>query len=492
MKLNILNLNKPHKWEVTFVDNFFHTIYNKKVQKEGKPDNMVLKKEQIIELEIEKLIFGGEGLGYFENMAVFVPMSVPGDRVRVKIISIKKSYARGIIETIIKPGEERVADKDKVTFEDFHGCDFGMLKYESQLKYKKEMVEDVLKKIGKIENFEIYDTIGSDFPKYYRNKVIEPFAFKDGEIISGFFKKKSHEVFEVSENMLQSQLANRIIKELKEILNKKRVPVYDEKKHRGVLRHVMVRTNSFEEAMVVLIVKGEPAKNLKKILFELRDRCPEIKSAYISVNDKRTNVALGEKNIYVYGDEVLKEELFGIKFNISPTSFFQINLEQTNKLYETAVTYFDDLKNKNIVDAYSGTGTIAMILSRWAKKVFAIEMVKSATEDAIKTSTENEIKNIDFINGKVESKLEELLHKKEKIDAIIFDPPRKGIDESVLHSVAKTGIDQIVYISCNPSTFARDANILNEIGYDLLKVQPVDMFPQTSHIEVVGKFLKRT
>jgi len=453
---------------------------------------MVLKKDQIIELDIEKLIFGGEGLGYYEKMAVFVPMSVPGDRVRVKIISLKKSYARGIIEAIIKPGEERAADKDKVTFEDFHGCDFGMLKYESQLKYKKEMVEDVLKKIGKLENFEIYDTIGSTSPKYYRNKVIEPFAYKDGKIISGFFKKKSHEVFEVSENMLQSKLANRIIKELKEILNKKRIPVYDEKKHRGILRHVMVRTNSFDEAMVVLVVKGEPAKNLKKILYDLRDRCPEVKAAYISVNNKRTNVALGDEDIYVYGDEVLKEELFDIKFNISPKSFFQINLEQTKKLYETAISYFDDVKNKNIVDAYSGTGTIAMILSRWAKKVFAIEMVKSATLDAKKTSMENKIKNIDFINGKVEGKLEELLKKREKIDAIIFDPPRKGIEESVLHSVAKTGINEIVYISCNPSTFARDANVLNEIGYDLLKVQPVDMFPQTSHIEVVGKFVKRT
>jgi 23S rRNA (uracil1939-C5)-methyltransferase len=453
---------------------------------------MVLKKDQIIELDIEKIIFGGEGLGYFEKMAVFVPMSVPGDRVKVKIISLKKSYARGIIEEIIKPGEERVTEKDKITFEDFHGCDFGMLNYESQLKYKKEMVEDVLKKIGKLENCEVYNTIGSDSPKYYRNKVIEPFALKNGEVISGFFKKKSHEVFEVSENMLQSKLANKIIKELKEILNKKKIPVYDEKKHRGVLRHVMVRTNSFGEAMVVLVVKGEPAKNLKKLLFDLRDRCPEIKSAYISINDKRTNVALGEEDIYVYGDEALKEELFDIKFNISPKSFFQINLEQTNKLYETAISYFDDVKNKNIVDAYSGTGTIAMILSRWAKKVFAIEMVKSATSDAIKTCMENEIKNIDFINGKVEEKLEELLKKNEKIDAIIFDPPRKGIEESVLHSVAKTGINEIVYISCNPSTFARDANVLNEVGYDLLKVQPVDMFPQTSHIEVVGKFVKRT
>lgn len=452
---------------------------------------MVLEKDQIIELDVEKLIFGGEGLGYFQEMAVFVPMSVPGDRVKIRIISVKKSYARGIIEEILKPGEERVEDCSKMTFEDFHGCDFGMLKYEAQLKYKKDMVEDVLKRIGKIEDCEIYDTIGSTSPKYYRNKIIEPFAFKGGKIISGFFRKKSHEVFEVSENMLQSRLANKITRELKEILNKRRISVYNERKHKGILRHVMVRTNSFGEAMVVLIIKGEPSKVLKKALFELRDRCPEIKSAYISLNNRRTNFALGKEDIHVYGDEVLKEEVFGIKFNISPKSFFQINLEQTEKLYSTAISYFDDVENKNIVDAYSGTGTIAMILSRSANKVFSIEVVGAATQDAIKTAEENEIKNIKFINGKVEEKLVELFNNREKIDSIIFDPPRKGVEEKTLHSVAEVGIKEIVYISCNPSTFARDAEILNKIGYDLLKVQPVDMFPQTSHIEVVGKFLKR-
>lgn len=456
-------------------------------------DKKLLKKGQVIELDIEKIIFGGEGLGRYDDMAIFVPMSVPGDRVKVEIISLKKTYARGIIVEVVKASKERVSDS-RLTFEDYHGCDFGMLNYESQLKYKKLMVDEVLKGVGKVENYEIYDTLGASEPTNYRNKIIEPFAFdsKKKKIVSGFFKKKSHEVFEVEENQLQSSLANVIVKELKEILNKGRFSVYNERAHRGTLRHIMVRTTSHNEAMVVLIIKGELDKKLKRALYDLRDRCPQIKSAYISLNNKRTNFALGDKNVLVYGKESIKESLFDIDFNISPTSFFQINLEQTEKLYSTAISYMDDIANKVVVDAYSGAGTIAMIMASAAKKVYGIEVIESATKDAIETSRENKIENVEFINGKAEEKLVELIDSGKKIESIIFDPPRKGIAESILHKVSETTIAEIVYVSCNPSTFARDAKVLDTLGYKLVNVQPVDMFPQTSHIEVVGKFIRNS
>lgn len=456
-------------------------------------ERTLLKKGQIIELTIEKIIFGGEGLGRYDDIAVFVPMAVPGDKVQVELISVKKTYARGLITKILEASPERV-EGDRMTFEDFHGCDFAMLKYESQLKYKKLMVDEVLRGVGKVDGYLLEDTIGATDKSgetNYRNKIIEPFALKNKKIISGFFKKRSHEVFEVEENLLQSTLANKIVREFKEIANKKKLSVYNEKSHRGVLRHIMVRTTSYNEAMVVLIVKGEIDKKVKQALFELRDKCSEIKSAYISLNNKRTNFALGQKNILIYGEETIKEKLFDIDFNISPTSFFQINLEQTEKLYNKAISYFDNIDNKNIVDAYSGAGTIAMILAGAASKVYAIELVESATKDAIATSRENKITNIEFINGKAEEKLIELIDNGNKIDSIIFDPPRKGIAENILHKVNETNINEIVYISCNPSTFARDAKILNDLGYKLTTVQPVDMFPQTSHIEVIGKFIKQ-
>lgn len=451
----------------------------------------MVKKDDLIEIKIEKIVNGGEGLGYYKDFAIFVPMSVPGDVLEVKIISIKKTYARGLIEKIIVPSDERVDDTTKVTFEDFQGCDFGMLKYPYQLKYKKEIVEDVMRRIGKNDTVVVKDTVGSDDPYYYRNKIIEPFSKFNNKIITGFYKRKSHDVFEVNENILNSKLGNKIIKELKVILNREKVNVYDEKTHTGILRNIMIRTNSKNQAMVVLIINSSKVeKRYKDILMELKNKISEIVSIYISLNNKKTNVALGDKNIFIWGEKVLQEEIEGIHFNISPKSFFQINLPQTKKLYKIGIEAFKDIESKNIVDAYSGTGTIAMILSKKAKKVYAIELVESATKDGEKTASENNISNIEFINGDVEIKLDELIKSGKEIDAIIFDPPRKGIDENSLIATAKKDIKELVYISCNPSTFARDAEILSRYGYKIDSVQPVDMFPGTSHIEVVGRFYK--
>jgi 23S rRNA (uracil1939-C5)-methyltransferase len=453
---------------------------------------MKLQKGQIIELKIEKIVYGGEGLGYYNNeFAMFVPMSVPGDILKVEIISLKKTYGRALIKSIISPGEERISDLNRLTFEDFQGCDFGMLNYESQLKYKRDMVEDVVRRIGKNSIVNIEETLGSPVESNYRNKVIEPFSLNGNEIITGFFKRKSHDVFQVEDNMLNSILGNKIISKLKDSLNKKKISVYDEKRHKGLLRHVMVRTNSFNEAMLVLIINDTKiSENIKEILKEVMDNFKEVVSVYVSLNDRKTNVALGNKNILICGEKTIKEDISGIHFNISPTSFFQINLEQTRRLYELAISMFENIENKNIVDAYAGTGTIGMILSKKAKKVYSIEIVESAVKDGIKTAKENKIENVEFICGDVNQELGKLI-KAEAIDSIILDPPRKGIDEESLLNISKVGIKEIVYISCNPSTFARDIEILEKEGYELVKVKPVDMFPQTSHIEVVGRLIKK-
>lgn len=451
---------------------------------------MKLEKGQEIELKIEKIVYGGEGLGYYENeFAIFVPMSVPGDIVKVKLISLKKTYGRGLIVKILKKGMERVKS-EKITFEEFQGCDFAMLNYEAQLKYKKEMVEDVIRRIGKNSCVEIQNTLLSPDNINYRNKVIEPFAVEDGKIITGFFKRKSHDVFQVEDNMLNSKLGNRIIEKVKIFFNREKFSVYNEKTHKGLLRHIMVRTNSFNEAMLVIVINNNKIdERLKKVLFQVKKEIVEIVSLYISLNSERTNVAIGKKNLLITGKKCLREEIAGIHFNISPTSFFQINVPQTKRLYDVAIKMFENIENKVIVDAYGGTGTIGMILSKKAKKVYSIEIVESASKDGAKTAAENRITNVEFICGDVNEKLKELVDR-EKIDSIIFDPPRKGIDEESLLKISNVDIEEIVYISCNPSTFARDTEILEKNGYKLKKVVPVDMFPQTSHIEVVGKFEK--
>ena len=443
-------------------------------------------------VDIEKIVYGGEGLGFVNEFAIFVPMTVPNDKVEIEIISKKKTYARGIITKLLKAGEERIKDITKISFEDFHGCDFGMLEYNSQLKYKTELVKDVMEKIGGVKDVPVEFIIGADEKdrKNYRNKVIEPFALdKNKKIVTGMFKRKSHEVFEVGENILSSNFANKIINNVKKLLNKNKISVYKEKEHKGILRHIMVRTNSANEAMLVLIINSKKVpKDVEEFLKGVYENTEEIKSVYVSLNNEITNVALGKENIHLFGEKYIKENINGINFNISPDSFFQINVNQTKKLYEMGISFFDNIENKYIVDAFSGTGTIGMILSKKAEKVYSIEIVKSAVKDGIRTAKENNIENIEFITGDVNKELLNLIEKGKRVDSVIFDPPRKGIEEESLIKLAGHKIEEIVYISCNPSTFARDSKILINEGYKLEKIQPVDMFPQTSHIEVIGKF----
>ena len=456
---------------------------------------------QKLEIEIEKIVFGGEGLGRVDGFTVFVPMSVPGDKLEIDIISVKKSYARGLITRIIEPSKDRIEDLSKVSFEDFDGCDFGMLKYEKQLEYKDKMLEEVLTKISGIdlENVQVGKIIGSDEKVNYRNKTAEPFFKKDGIIQTGFYSRKSHNVFLAKESLLKSEIAKMIIDKFLQKVNsfsgtKKEFKVFNEINNTGFLKQIMVRNNEKNEVMIIVIVnKNSQYNQLSKVLEEMYDENECIKSVYISVKTEQNNVILG-KNIHLFGSQYLEEEMEGLKFKIYPNSFFQINKKQALKLYDTAIEFLNEEKNnknngkiyeKTVIDAFSGTGTIAMMLSKNIKKVIGIESVESSTLAAKLTSYENSIQNVEFVNGKVEKELPKIL-KRENIGAIVFDPPRRGIEEIALKSVIKNKIEKIVYISCNPATFARDVKILTENGYVLKKITPVDMFPQTGHIEVVG------
>ena len=494
----------------------------------------MLKVSDIIQIKIDKIVFGGEGLGYYNGFAVFVPMSIPEDELKIEIISVKKTYARGLIKNIIKASPERI-DNHKFTFEDFYGCDFAMLKYESQLKYKRLMVEEVMRKIAGLSDIEVSDVLASEDVYNYRNKIIEPFSVYNNKIITGFFRRKSHEVFEVDENILNKIIPIREKKiDLKNINIKDIKTIVHYSDNRGLSIKTTMKPNDSEfkgielndfnlyvsskdgknnlSARILTKVRGIPEnialsvenqKTNTDIILALKspvkdniipdinikakvENIEEIKSIYISLNSKKTNTVIGENNVFIYGEKSIKENINGIEFHISPTSFFQINVKQAKKLYDIAISFFDDIDDKYIVDAYSGTGTIGMIIAKKAKKVYAIEIVKSASEDGEKTAKENGIENIEFINGAVEKELVKLVNNNQKIDTIIFDPPRKGLEASIIDKVAELNLKEVVYISCNPSTFARDVKLFAEKGYVLKKLQAVDMFPQTSHIECVG------
>ena len=452
---------------------------------------------QKLEIEIEKIVFGGEGLGKINGFSIFVPMSVPGDILEIEIISVKKSYARGLITKIIQPSDDRINDLSKISFEDFDGCDFGMIKYEKQLKYKNEMLREVLEKIGGIslDGIQVEDIEACSLKTNYRNKTSEPVYKKNGKIMTGFYSRKSHDVFSAKENLLRSEVAGKIIDKFLEAVNsysgsKNEFKVYNEKTGTGFLKHLVIRNNEKNEVMIIAVVNKKSQYNmLVKVLESLCEENREIKSVYISVKKEENNVILGEETNHIYGNEYLEEEMEGIRFKIYPDSFFQINKKQAEKLYRKGIEYLGESRERTIIDAFSGTGTIAMILSKDVKKVIGIESVESSVNAGNLTVKENDIENVTLINGKVEKVLPDIL-KKEDIGGIIFDPPRRGIDERTLRSVIKNKIEKIVYISCNPATFARDCRILTENGYKLEKVGAVDMFPQTPHVETVALLSK--
>ena len=452
-----------------------------------------MKINDIIEIKIEKLVFGGEGLGYVNEFAIFVPMSVPGDILRIKLISLNKSYGRGLIQEIIIPSKDRV-DEVKITFEDYSGCDFAMMEYDKQIEYKSEILKDILKRLANISVENIPFEKSEDIYNY-RNKVAEPFVKIKGKIYTGFYQKKSHEIFVADKYNLRSIESNYMINELllemnKFIGTKKEFKVYNDINMSGLLKTCVVRNNSKGELLLAIVVnKSSNLNRLKDFLISFYNKYDNLKSVYISVKNKKDNVIFGEEIYKVVGNDYIEENIMGINFKIYPDSFFQINRSQTIKLYNDAINLLGNYSDKNIIDAFSGTGTISMIMSLKAKKVYGIELVKSSVLAARKTVKDNNIKNVEFIEARVENIIDEIM-KKDKIDYIVFDPPRKGIDYTVLDSVCKSNISKIVYISCNPSTLARDIKILMEKGYRLEYVKGYDMFPQTPHIEVLVLLVK--
>lgn len=450
----------------------------------------MLKISDKIEVTIEKIVFGGEGLAYYNNMVIFVPMSCIGDRLQVRIISVKKTYARALIERILIASSDR--SNELISFEENVGCDFNHIKYEKQLEYKNIMLQDMFKSISKIDISDIYEgIIGANNILNYRNKVATPFFKHNGKIYTGFFKRKSHDIFHVEIDLLKSKIATNIEEKLLKELNLVNFTVHSDVENKGFLKTLIIRNNTKNEVMIGVVVNDKSQiTKLEKILQKVYNENEEVVSTYISIKHKKNNIILGEENILVCGNEYITEKLFDIDFKIYLDSFFQINIEQVIKLYNKAIEYLGNASNKNIIDAFSGTGTIAMILSHVCNKVYAIECIKSAVESGKTTASENKIKNIEFICNKVENSIDKILNK-DKIDYIVFDPPRKGLEQKTIKEVCVKNIKKIVYISCEPSRFARDLNIFNEYGYNLEKISAVDMFSNTHHIETVALLVRK-
>ena len=451
---------------------------------------MEFKVGERIELEIEDLNNEGMGVGKYNGFTFFVEGSTIGDKVICEIMKLKKNYGIGKTIEIINPSPYRVESKCEY-FHQCDGCELHNLKYDKQLELKTNLVKNNLERIGKIKDVLIKDTIGMDYPYRYRNKG----EFKVGKNYEiGYFKRGTHEIYPVEKSIIQKETADIVVRILKEYMKKYKVEGYDRKSKKGIIKNLIVRTNRDNQVMVIVVTKNEKLPHKKELIdLLIGQKEVQVISIYQNINSKDTSVILGPKDIKLYGEDRLIDYIGEYKFLISPKSFFQVNPVQTEVLYDKVVEYLNLTGNETVADLYCGIGTISLYISKYAKKVYGVEIVREAIEDANENKRINKVDNVEFILGKSEDILPKLNEKGIKIDAIVVDPPRKGLDRSLIDSIIEANPEKIVYVSCNPSTLARDLGYLVEEGYKVMEVQPVDMFPHTMHIEcVIGMQRKDT
>lgn len=441
---------------------------------------------QRVTLFIHGITHDAEGVGKYHGFTIFVPSSIPGDTVEAEIISVKKQYARALVTQVTIPSPDRVAPMCK-HYEDCGGCQLLHASYPAQLRYKHEQVASALKRIGGLEEVVVLPTLGMLAPSYYRNKAQFPVGVQAGQIVAGCFKRRTHEIVDVDNCSIQHEANNQALALTRELARKYRISVYDERTHAGLLRHILVKhAPSTNETMVVFVINGDGLPRSGEIVKELRERLPSIVSVQVNINKKQGNVILGFETRLIWGREYIIDELDGLKFKISARSFYQVNPVQTRVLYGKAREYADLTGKEHVFDIYCGVGTIALFMASQAKTVTGIEIVPEAVRDAQENARLNDISNAEFLCGAAEDVLPRLIEKGQRPDVYIVDPPRAGCDEKLLATIAKTRPERLVYVSCNPSTLARDLKSLSEHGFRVVEVQPVDMFPHTSHVEAVA------
>lgn len=440
----------------------------------------LMKKNDIFEGVVVDYTHDGLGVVKIDNFPLFVEDVVVGETVKVKVLKLKKNLGWSKLVEIITPSENRVEVSEKTS-----GANLLHLKYEEQLRFKTNKVKNIMDKTVGKDTINVLDTIGMVKPYNYRNKSVMPVQFTNGEIKIGYYQPRSHNVINSYNCSIQYIEHNDLTNKVRELLNKMQLSIYNEENHSGALRHIMFRTNSAKsEIMVGIIAKGNFARldDFVKELVALDDR---IKSVVLNINAQKTNVIFGDETRVLYGDDYITDELDGIRFNISLRSFYQVNPVQTEVLYGKAIELANLQAEDTIIDAYCGIGTISLFAAKKVKKVYGIEIVEQAIINARENALTNKITNAEFLLGKSEDVIKDLIAKNETIDAVIVDPPRKGCEDSFLRDLASMDIKKIVYVSCNPATLARDIQILMDLGYKANDVQPVDMFPGTYHVETV-------
>ena len=445
-----------------------------------------IKKNEEYIVEIIDNGYEGEGVAKIDNFTIFIPNSIKGEKVKIVIVKILSSHAFGKVIEIIKKSDVRV-ESDCATYKRCGGCSLRHIKYKETLKIKRNAIQSQVNKILN-QKIQVEETIGMDKPYNYRNKAQYPVGLnKDGKPVMGVFANRTHEIIPIDKCYIQNEETQNIAKYVFDLIVKNNISIYNEKIRKGLVRHIVtkigVKTN---EVMCILVINGKSLPNEKMLVQKIINKFPQVKTIVKNINIKNTNVILGKENVNLYGNGRIKDKLGKYIFNISPLSFYQVNPIQTEKLYQIGVDSASISKEDIVFDLYCGIGTISLFMSKYARKVYGIEIVEEAIKAAKENAKMNNVNNVEFITGDVEIVLDDLINKKKIIpDIIMIDPPRKGLDNKTIENILKVKSKKLIYISCNYSTLIRDLAKMEEL-YDIKSIKPVDMFPYTSHIECVA------
>ena len=430
--------------------------------------------------------FEGEGIAKIDNFTIFIPNTIKGERVRIMIVKVLSSHAFGKLIEILKASPVRETE-DCQTYKRCGGCQLRHIKYEETLKIKQNAVQSLVNKTLK-QKIEVEETLGMENPYHYRNKAQYPLGInKEGKPVMGVFANRTHEIIPIQNCLIQNKQAEEVAKFIFDFIVKNKVSIYDEKKQKGLMRHIVTKIGiKTKEIMCILVINGNEIPQEKELINQVIMHFPNVKTIVKNINKQNTNVILGKENIPIYGDGFIKDKLGEFVFKISPLSFYQVNPIQAQRLYQIGVDAAQITKQDIVFDLYCGIGTISLFMAPFAKSVYGIELVEEAVCAARENALINKIDNAQFIAGDVEKILDDLINKQKIIpDIVMVDPPRKGLDRKSVDNILRISPKRLVYISCNPATLVRDLSAL-EVLYDIKRLKPVDMFPFTSHVECVA------
>ena len=451
-----------------------------------KSNSAPLKKNNDLRLSITAFSALGTGIGRHNGFTVFVDGAVPGDVIDAHVIKVKPTYAVGIVKRIVTPSPDRI-DPDCPAAERCGGCSFRALRYGAELAYKKQKVQDALTRIGGLE-LEVEDVLSVGETAHYRNKAQFPVALgPDGRTRIGFFAKKSHRVVDCRDCALQPASFALLLDVVARWAAESGVTVYDEETHKGLLRHIYLRKGlDTGETMVCLVVTSDRVPRAEALIGDLLAADKSVCSVVLNVNPDKTNVVLGPRCVTLFGKDAIEDVLCGLRFSISPLSFFQVNPKATELLYGKAAEFAALTGSETVLDLYCGAGTIGLSMAKRAKRIIGAEIVPQAVENARQNAARNGIENARFLCADAAEAAKQLEQEGVKPDVIILDPPRKGCDESLIQTVAAMAPDRVVYVSCDPATLARDCKRFAALGYKAERAVAVDLFPRTVHCEVVA------